>query len=216
MPLDLQATSAGVGIDRCRCFGPIDKTRFVVVTGGPGAGKTAILELAKRRFCEHVRVLPEAATMLFGTGFPRSDKVEVKKAAQSAIYHVEVALERATAALGGVSVGLCDRGTLDGVAYWPGTSGSFFVEQETTLERELLRYGAVIHLRTPSGAYYNHQNIVRTEDADRAHAIDQHILEIWSAHPRVHVVEPTEDFLDKARRALDIIHDELTMSWQEA
>ena len=33
--------------------------RRVVLTGGPGAGKTAALEMIKQSFCEHVRVLPE-------------------------------------------------------------------------------------------------------------------------------------------------------------
>lgn len=37
------------------------KRRRVVLTGGPGAGKTATLELIRQSFCEHVHVLPEAA-----------------------------------------------------------------------------------------------------------------------------------------------------------
>ena len=46
------------------------KTRRVVLTGGPGAGKTAVLELIRQNFCKHVKVLPESAGILFGGGIP--------------------------------------------------------------------------------------------------------------------------------------------------
>jgi predicted ATPase len=51
----------------CECR-DIHHTRRIVLTGGPGAGKTATLEMIKHAFCEHVRVLPEAATIVFGGG----------------------------------------------------------------------------------------------------------------------------------------------------
>ena len=35
--------------------------RRLVLTGGPGAGKTAALELVRRTFCPHVVLVPEAA-----------------------------------------------------------------------------------------------------------------------------------------------------------
>jgi hypothetical protein len=49
---------------------PFHDARLVAVTGGPGAGKTAVLELAARSLCEHVAILLEAATIVFGGGFP--------------------------------------------------------------------------------------------------------------------------------------------------
>ncbi len=45
--------------------------QLVVLTGGPGAGKTAILEILRRSLCPCVAVLPEAASILFGGGFWR-------------------------------------------------------------------------------------------------------------------------------------------------
>jgi adenylate kinase len=38
----------------------VHERRRVVLTGGPGAGKTALLELIRQSFCSHVKVLPEA------------------------------------------------------------------------------------------------------------------------------------------------------------
>lgn len=43
--------------------------RRIVLTGGPGAGKTALLELIRQSFCSHVTVLPEAASIVFGGGW---------------------------------------------------------------------------------------------------------------------------------------------------
>ena len=39
---------------------------------------------------------------------------------------------------------LCDRGTIDGAAYWPGDSNLFFEEQDSSLDQELSRYDGVI------------------------------------------------------------------------
>ena len=53
----------------CECS-DVHKRRRVVLTGGPGAGKTALLELIRQSFCSHVKVLPEAASVVFGGGKP--------------------------------------------------------------------------------------------------------------------------------------------------
>src|ERR1044071_7942350 len=96
-----------------------DARRRVVLTGGPGAGKTAFLELVRQSFCSHVRVLPEAASIVFGGGFPRKDGIAARQAEQRAIFYVERELE-AMADAEGAAVVLCDRGTVDGGAYWVG------------------------------------------------------------------------------------------------
>jgi len=99
----------------CGCAGVHDPRR-VVLTGGPGAGKTAVLEMVRRSMCQHVHVLPEAASIVFGGGFPREDDPTCRRAAQRAIYHVQRALE-VTGAAHNPAIVLCDRGTIDGLAY---------------------------------------------------------------------------------------------------
>lgn len=106
--------------------------KLVVVTGGPGAGKTAILELAKRNFCPHIEFIPEAASIIFSGGFPRRSSVTGRMAAQIAIVQVQRQLERIVTEQRVTAVALCDRGTLDGLAYWPGTEESFFAELGST------------------------------------------------------------------------------------
>jgi predicted ATPase len=183
--------------------------RRVVVTGGPGAGKTALLELIRQSFCSHVKVLPEAAGVVFGGGFPREGDPTCQRAAQRAIFHVQRELENVGNSHDPAIV-LCDRGTLDGLAYWPGPAAEYWSSLGTTLEAELGRYDAVIHLRTPPAEQgYNNQNPLRTENATAAADIDARILQAWARHPRRFVVESSAEFLDKAARALEVLRGEL-------
>jgi predicted ATP-binding protein involved in virulence len=73
----------------------VHERRRVVLTGGPGAGKTAVLELIRQSFCKHVKVLQEAAGVIFGGGFPREEDPECKRAAQRATFYVQRELENA-------------------------------------------------------------------------------------------------------------------------
>jgi predicted ATPase len=193
----------------CGCASPTHDTRLVVVTGGPGAGKTALLEMVRRDFCEHVAVLPESASIIFGGGFPRRDTVTGRRAAQRAIYHVQRELERDVLEQHTAAVALCDRGSIDGVAYWPGDVAELWRDLGTTLEAERARYAAVIHLRTPPASQYNHRNPLRIETAAEAAVLDDRIAEVWRGHPRLFVIEHHRRFFDKVREAVDRIRDEV-------
>lgn len=61
----------------------------IVLTGGPGGGKTTAADLFRREIGERVVVVPEAATLLFSGGFPRSPEIHARRSAQCAIYHVQ-------------------------------------------------------------------------------------------------------------------------------
>ena len=190
----------------CDCTGPHTPKR-VVLTGGPGAGKTAILELIGHLFCHHVKVLPEAAGIVFGGGFPRNHDPALRRAAQRAIFHVQRELE-AAAAVGDSAIVLCDRGTVDSAAFWAGPD-DFFHEVGTTLEAELARYDLVVHLRTAGLDSYNRDNPLRVETAAEAVAADERILAAWSSHPNRVVIDATPDFLLKVSRTIDVLRAEL-------
>lgn len=180
--------------------------RRVVLTGGPGAGKTAVLELARRHMSHHLDVLQESASILFGGGFPREPQPFARACAQRAIYHIQDELECIALAAPSEKMILCDRGTIDGLAYWPGAPEQFFSDVRSSLEAELARYDAVIHLRTPTKMNGYRKVALRIEDVLEAGAIDERLLDVWVKHPRRYVIESTVDFFEKARRAIAILH----------
>lgn len=196
-------------MESCDCEAEHGPPRRVVLTGGPGAGKTAVLELVRKLMCPHVAVLPESAGILFGGGFPRWNGAHAQMCTQRAIYHVQRELEQLHHARGELAIALCDRGTIDGLAYWPGDPDELWVEVGTTREAELARYDVVVHLRVPAAAQYRNDDGVRIESHAEASAIDARIERAWASHPRRRFVESTPDFLEKARHALDIIRAEL-------
>ena len=190
----------------CGCTETHDRER-IVLTGGPGAGKTAVLEMVRHTLCEHVLILPEAATIVFGGGFPRRQDRESRRAAQRAIFHVQRELE-VTGDVARPAVVLCDRGTVDGLAYWPGPPEDFWAATGTEAREEFDRYDLVVHLRTPNVGY-DHANPLRVETAAAAAAIDAHLERAWRGHPRRVLVEPTGDFVDKARSVVALLLAEL-------
>ncbi len=191
----------------CACT-EVHPPRRIVLTGGPGAGKTAALEMMRKTLCKHVVIVPESAGVVFGGGFPRSPDLEARRAAQRAVFYVQRELEAAIM-VNHDAIALCDRGTIDGAAYWPGPN-DLWSAVGTTREAQLARYHAVIHLRTPTLEHgYNHQNPLRTESALEAEAIDRRIAEAWASHPRRFEVPSNHDFLAKVARVVELVSAEL-------
>lgn len=180
--------------------------RRVVLTGGPGAGKTAVLEVVQHQLCPHVVVLPEAASIVFGGGFPRGTSVAARKAGQLAIFHVSEQLEAVAEADQVPALVLCDRGILDGLAYWPDAEEDFWQRTHTTRQAALARYDLVIHLSVPpADGGYNHQNPLRTETPAEAAAIDERIVHAWRGHPNLVHIDSTADFRAKLTQTLDLL-----------
>ena len=162
----------------------------VVLTGGPGAGKTTAADLFRREIGDRVVVVPEAATILFQGGFPRPTEPHACRLTQTAIFQVQRHLEDVQAALYPGRTLLCDRGTIDGAAYWPDGENSYFEAVDTTLDVELLRYDAVIFFETAAvgGISIEGGNPVRNESLDRAVELDRRLHALWSRHSRfIHV-----------------------------
>jgi predicted ATPase len=197
-----------IAMAACACE-LVHRPRLVVLTGGPGAGKTAVLEVAQRELCRHVVVLPEAASILWRGQFPRRDSLPARKATQRSIAKLQIELERMTIEEGHAALILCDRGTLDGLAYWPGEPDEYLAELGSSRARELGRYDAVIHMRTPPAHNGYTRSPYRTETAEEAVRIDEQILSAWSGHPHRFVIDSQVDFLAKLRGALAAIRLEV-------
>ncbi len=177
----------------------------IVLTGGPGGGKTTAADLYRREIGDNVVIVPEAATILYLGGFPRAGEVDVRKATQRAIYNVQLNLEDAQAAHFKSRVLVCDRGTIDGAAYWPGPEEEFFEHVGTTLENELSRYDAVIFFETAAVGDISIEggNPARVESNAQAVIIDQKLRSLWSKHPQFVLVPHNKSFIKKVTTGLE-------------
>ncbi len=182
----------------------MEKCCRVVLTGGPGGGKTTAADLYRREIGDQVVVVPEAATILYLGGFPRQGENGVRKATQRAIYNVQINLEAAQAAHYRSRVLLCDRGTIDGAVYWPDDPTQFFEQMGTTLENELSRYDAVIFFETAAvgGISIEGGNPTRIETIEEALRLDQKLKNLWSQHPHFVFVPHNKSFIKKVNSGL--------------
>lgn len=190
----------------------------IVLTGGPGAGKTrAALALGERYGPSRVVLLPEAATQVYQRLGRRWNELTVseRRDAQRAMYELQLRQESEVA--GRASAGqvvVLDRGTLDGAGYWPDGVSAFFEAMGTTEAAELARYDGVVHLETASAlGLYDHDasNAVRFESAAEAMESDRVMLALWERHPRLERVraealwEAKVDAVDAAVRRVALL-----------
>ena len=176
-----------------------DQRCRIVLTGGPGGGKTTAADLFRREIGERVVIVPESATLLFTGGFPRSAHPQAAVAAQQAIFQVQRNLEDVQSVLYPERILLCDRGTVDGAAYFQGTPDKFFSALGTTFEAELARYDGVIFFESAAvgGMTIEGGNPVRNETLEQAVALDTRLRELWMHHPRFTLVRHDASFFKK-------------------
>ncbi|MBU47569.1 MAG: hypothetical protein CL920_02595 [Deltaproteobacteria bacterium] len=183
------------------------KSLRIVLTGGPGGGKTTAADLFRREIGESVVVVPEAATLLFSGGFPRASNDNARRSAQLAIYHVQRNLEDVQSACYPERILLCDRGTVDSVAYWPEADGDFFEYVGSSLDEELARYDAVIFFETAAAGNISIEggNPTRIEDLSEARRLDSKLRRFWSKHPNFSLVPHNPSFFKKITYGLATI-----------
>jgi len=186
------------------------KKKRIVFTGGPSGGKTSIIEIVQRHYGNNVVSVPEAASILYGGGFPRRPGDTAMRHIQRAIYFTVRELEDMSSALDNARLYLCDRGTLDNIAYWPESAAESFLKSVgSTMKKEIARYDMVIHLRPPKKSDVYKLSGTRIEDHKGALELDKRTEEAWSAHPRRFVISDEPDFLIKVEKALKIIEEEM-------
>lgn len=189
----------------------MNKIKRIVFTGGPSAGKTSIIEVIHRRYPKYTVAVPEAASILYSGGFPRLKDDKAVVHTQRAIYFTIVEIEDMYEKLYPDKIHLCDRGTLDGIAYWPKNEDKGFIESVgTTLEKEYSRYDILIHLKSPSNAEFYKLSPTRNENHKLAIEIDKKTLKAWEGHPRRIIIDDEIDFLVKVEKAVSIVEEEIS------
>jgi nicotinamide riboside kinase len=179
--------------------------RKIAITGGPSGGKTTLIDTLQRDLGHQVASVPEAASILYRGGFPRRPGNKLQKHVQKAIYFTQFELESIFEEENPNKLIICDRGSVDGLAYWPESTDSFFKILETNLKKEYARYDWVLHLDTAPIDHYDVANPIRTETFTEAIEVNTRILKAWADHPQRIIVKNQQDFFSKMNLCLKII-----------
>ncbi len=195
------------------------KITRLVVTGGPGGGKTESLPFIKRELEERgviALVMPEAATLCINGGIhPMFDHVGVKRG-QRAIMHLCKQMQRIwmmtaeSLVTDKPVVVLFDRGLADSIAYVPDEDmyHELLNELGTNHSQVCSAEHGVVHMKTAAlgtQGYTRENNDARYEDAAAACATDLKIRNAWLGTSRLLVIEPEELFATKKLKALQAI-----------
>lgn len=187
--------------------------RRIVLTGGPGGGKTAFMRELRAQDPQAQRWLhiPESAPLLFHAGLSAREKTF-----QRSVVWLQMVLEDSIAAAARPDqILLCHRGTLDPLAYWlrnGWAEADFFTITETTRAEHFGRYMGVIHLQTAAigaEAYYRHwPDAHRPETLEQATQTDHLCAYAWRDHPRYALIDNIgRDWSDKSQAVHDLLTD---------
>jgi len=189
------------------------RNTFIVLTGGPGGGKTTLIEelLSDPAWSGRIITLPEAIFILGQVGIsPR------QKLFQRVMVHLQMTLEDGldrALSLAEPRLILCHRGSLDPLAYWLDRGWpeeEFFTFTGTTLEEHYRRYKAVIHLVTAADKAEQHYTrwpeAHRPEEIKDAVRLDRLIQRVWDGHPNYYRLDNEErDWATKSKAAIRIL-----------
>lgn len=179
--------------------------RKLAITGGPSGGKTTLIESLQRDLGYQVASVPEAASILYRGGFPRRQGSRMQKHVQKAIYFTQFELESIFEEENPSKLIICDRGSIDGLAYWPESIESFFQILNTNQNKEYSRYDWVLHLDTAPQDHYDVANPIRIESFTEAIEVNNRILKAWSGHPQRIIVKNQQDFFSKLTLCMKIV-----------
>jgi len=188
--------------------------RRVVLTGGPGAGKTVVSRRIAQRYPDRIVPVPEAATQVYQALGTRWDRLDIpgRRDVQRRIYRLQLEQEDRFAREHPHKILLLDRGTIDGAAYWPDGPDAYWRDLGSSLQQELARYDMVIWMQTCAAmGLYDGQasNFCRFESAQAAVASGKLLLELWSLHPNLRRIGVFANLEDKVRAVEQVLAPEL-------
>jgi hypothetical protein len=185
----------------------------VVLTGGPGGGKSALIEDLRwdPRWAKSFVALPEAVQYARFVNISPRDR-----AFQRTLVHLQVGLEdglKESLDAAESRIIICHRGTLDPLAFWierGWPEEEFFAFTGTTPEDHYRRYATVIHLVTCADgalqAYTRWPEAHRPEEAEEAIRLDRWLQRIWSGHPNYFCIgNAGRDWPSKSHEAREIL-----------
>lgn len=187
----------------------------IVITGGPCSGKTTALNWIQNAFSERgykVLFCPETATALISGGvapWTCGENVEFQKVQMRLQREKEEIFEQAAKTMKDDKILIvCDRGQMDNRAYCTDEEFDICLDYLKNTEDELkLNYDAVFHLVTAAkGAedfYITSNNGARIETVEEAIKLDDKVIESWTGHPNLKIIDNSIGFEDKMRHLIN-------------
>ena len=175
----------------------------IVITGGPLAGKSTILNELQKLYSHKARFMTEVASMLLSSGYPQpgrdlSFSEDWLDYINNVILPTQLNMENGhlhAADVNNLSAVFYDRGLLDPAGYIEGGKETLQNKYGLNIEDTYNRYSMVIHLH--SIACRSHDlydkfcdtNPSRYDTAEEAEMRDKAIYEAWKDHPNFIAIE---------------------------
>lgn len=181
------------------------KLEKIVLTGGPGAGKTSSLPVVKEAFEAlgyKVIVVGETATEMKKSGVAPWNCDNFQLSRMKLQLEKERVLEECARRMGEEKVLIvCDRGAMDTKCYSGAERFAGYCDALGKSEVELRdSYGAVFHLESAgkgdTSYYFTGEGTDRTETPEESASQDDRLLSAWCGHPHVRII-PCEDSFEK-------------------
>ena len=185
-----------------------EKLTRIVLAGPPCSGKSSAIERLRAAAKPGLLLVPEIASFIMAGGFPppREGHPEEVRVFQRVIPPLQRGLETMLALQNPeADCMVCDRASLDCVAYWPDGESDFFKAAGLDLEEELRFYHWVVFMGMVGAEEYGKGNLFRFHSFREAKEIGAKQRAVWSRHPRFIEIPSLESPDQKISLAVEAI-----------
>ncbi len=193
--------------------------KFIVLTGGPCAGKSTAMSWIQNAFTERgykVLFVPETATELINGGVaPWTCGTNADY--QCLQFHLQevkedIFIKAAKTMKDQKILIVCDRGMMDNKVYMNDEEYADVVKRiNLDEEKQRNKYDAVFHLVTAAKGeeeiYLKNKegNAARIETVEQACTLDDKLIAAWTGHPHLRVIDNSSNFENKMKRLVSEI-----------